>query len=143
MLAANRGWIGPAERVLIGAVASALVFGAGLAVRARYGQLLAALAAVAPAGGCLRDARGGDRTVRPGARRARPASRGPDRGVDDRVALAWGSQILAGIGLVGSALAPALQAIDTGMTPASAAFAVIASRRRPWWPRVDAGSRCS
>src|SRR3970282_3016883 len=40
-------------------------------------------------------------------------------------AVRWSSQVIAGIGLVGAALAPALQAIDTGMTWGSAAFALI------------------
>jgi len=126
VLAANRGWIGPAERVLIGAVASALVFGAGIAVRARYGQLYAALAAVG-AGSA-----GAYATLAAATARydlvpdplALPLA-GLIAAATTAVALAWGSQILAGIGLVGSALAPALQALDTGMTPASAAFAVI------------------
>ena len=41
------------------------------------------------------------------------------------VAIRWRSQVIAGIGLLGAALAPALQAIDTEMTWESAAFAVI------------------
>ena len=132
----------PAERVLIGAVASALVFGAGLAVRARYGQLLAALAAVG-AGTAGAYATLAAATARfdlvPDAL-ALPLA-GLIAALTTAVALAWGSQILAGIGLVGSALAPALQAIDTGMTPASAAFAVIVlaatavvAARRRWEP---------
>ena len=142
VLAANRGWIGPAERVLIGAVASGLVFGAGLAVRARYGQLLAALAAVG-AGAAGAYATLAAATARydlvPDAL-ALPLA-GLIAASTTAVALAWGSQILAGVGLVGSALAPALQAIDTGMTPASAAFAVIVlaatavvAARRRWEP---------
>ena len=142
VLAANRGWIGPAERVLIGAVASALVFGAGLAVRARYGQLHAALAAVG-AGAAGAYATLAAATARydlvPDAL-ALPLA-GLIAALTTAVALAWGSQILAGVGLVGSALAPALQAIDTGMTPASAAFAVIVlaatavvAARRRWEP---------
>ena len=142
VLATNRGWIGPAERLLIGAVASALVFGAGLAVRARYGQLLAALAAVGAG------AAGAYATLAAATARydlvpealALPLA-GLIAALTTAVALAWGSQILAGIGLVGSALAPALQAIDMGMTPASAAFAVIVlaatavvAARRRWEP---------
>ena len=142
VLAANRGWIGPAERVALGAIASALVFCTGLALRARYGQLLAALAAVGAG------AAGAYATLAAATARydlvpdplALPLA-GAIAGVTTAVSLAWGSQILAGIGLVGSALAPALQALDTGMTPGSAAFAVIvlaatavvASRRR-WEP---------
>ena len=46
VLAANRGWIDERTRVLLGATASALVLGAGLVLRARYGQYWSALAAV-------------------------------------------------------------------------------------------------
>ena len=142
VLAANRGWIGPAERVLLGAVASALVFGAGLLVRARYGQLLAALAAVGAgtAGAYATLAAASARYDLVPDALALPLA-GAIAALTTVVALAWGSQILAGIGLVGSALAPALQAIDTGMTPAAAAFAVIVlaataviAAKREWEP---------
>ena len=142
VLAANRGWIGPAERVLLGAVASALVFGAGLLVRARYGQLLAALAAVGAgtAGAYATLAAASARYDLVPDALALPLA-GAIAALTTAVALAWGSQILAGIGLVGSALAPALQAIDTGMTPAAAAFAVIVlaataviAAKRDWEP---------
>ncbi len=142
VLAANRGWIGPAERVLLGAVASALVFGAGIVVRARYGQLLAALAAVGAgtAGAYATLAAASARYDLVPDALALPLA-GAIAALTTAVALAWGSQILAGIGLVGSALAPALQAIDTGMTPASAAFAVIVlaataviAAKRDWEP---------
>ena len=141
-LAANRGWIGPAERVVLGAIASLLVFGAGIAVRARFGQLHAALAAVGAG------AAGGYATLAAATARydlvpetlALPLA-AAIAAATTAVALTWGSQILAGIGLVGSALAPALQSIDTGMTPGSAAFAVIVlgatavvSGRRRWQP---------
>ena len=107
VLAANRGWIGPAERVLVGAVVSALVFGAGIVVRARYGQPLAALAAVGAG------TAGAYATLAAAAARydlvpdalALPLA-GAIAALTTAVALAWGSQILAGLGLVGSALAP-------------------------------------
>src|SRR2546428_181047 len=41
------------------------------------------------------------------------------------IALRWSSQIVAAIGLLGAALAPALQALDTKMEWTSTAFAVI------------------
>ena len=47
VLAVNRGWIGPVARVSLGAIASTLVFGAGLYVKRRYEELYhSALAAV-------------------------------------------------------------------------------------------------
>ena len=42
VLAVNRGWIGPSERVGLGALASLLVFGAGLWVHRRYGPTYSA-----------------------------------------------------------------------------------------------------
>ncbi|MGH3071916.1 MAG: DUF2339 domain-containing protein, partial [Gaiellaceae bacterium] len=44
-LAASNGWIGPVERVLLGAAASAIVFAAGVLAHARYGRLHASVAA--------------------------------------------------------------------------------------------------
>ena len=41
------------------------------------------------------------------------------------IAIAWSSETVAAIGLLGAALAPVLQAIDTGLSWASVAFAVI------------------
>src|SRR5947209_7439510 len=46
VLAVNRGWIGPNARVALGAIASALVFAAGLWLKRRYGTTYSALAAV-------------------------------------------------------------------------------------------------
>jgi uncharacterized membrane protein len=126
VLAANRGWIGPEERVALGALASALVFTAGLVLHARYGQYAAALGAVGAgivgayaslaAATALYDLVPDEMALALAALIA---------GVATAVSLRWSSEIVAGIGLVGSALAPALEAIDTGMTAASAAFAVI------------------
>ena len=45
-LAASNGWIGPVERVLLGAAASAIVFAAGVVAYARHGRLDAAVTAV-------------------------------------------------------------------------------------------------
>jgi len=46
VLAANRGWVGPGERVTLGAAASLAVLLAGVALRLRYGRVNAALGAV-------------------------------------------------------------------------------------------------
>jgi hypothetical protein len=46
VLAVNRGWIGPVERVGLGALASALVFGGGLWLHRRYGPTHSAYGAV-------------------------------------------------------------------------------------------------
>ena len=46
VLAVNRGWIGPELRVGFGALASAIVFGAGIWLRRRFGETYSSLAAV-------------------------------------------------------------------------------------------------
>jgi uncharacterized membrane protein len=48
ILAANHGWIGPGVRVLCGAVASAIVFFAGLWLRRRFGETHSAPGSRAP-----------------------------------------------------------------------------------------------
>jgi uncharacterized membrane protein len=126
VLAANRGWIDDRGRVALGATASLLVFGAGLVLRSRYGQYWSALAAVGAG------IAGAYATLAAAAARydlvpdwlALPLA-GVIGAVATVVALRWRSQVIAAIGLLGAALAPALQALDTEMTWESAAFAVI------------------
>ena len=126
VLAVNRGWIGPAERVLAGALASALLVGAGVVARRRYGQLEAALAAVGAglAGWyvTLLAATARYDLVDQGAALVVAAA---IAAVGTALALAWSAQILAGIGLVGAALAPAAVAIDTGIEVLGTAFAAL------------------
>ncbi|HLG08340.1 MAG TPA: DUF2339 domain-containing protein [Gaiellaceae bacterium] len=133
VLAANRGWINEEMRVAFGATASALVFGAGLLLRARYGQYWSALAAVGAG------IAGAYATVAAAAARydllpdglALPLA-GLIAAAGTAVAIRWRSQVIAAIGLLGAALAPALQALDTEMTWESAAFAVIILVAAAW-----------
>lgn len=126
VLAANRGWIDDRGRVALGATASVLVFAAGLLLRSKYGQYWSALAAVGAG------IAGGYATLAAAAARydlvpdglALPVA-GVIAAVATVVAIRWNSQVIAAIGLLGAALAPALQALDTDMTWESAAFAVI------------------
>jgi uncharacterized membrane protein len=126
VLAANRGWVGPTARVLLGAAASLVVLLAGLTLRLRYGRVHAALAAVGagvagayttlaaatviygflPAWGALLVA-------------AAIAAAG------GAIAVAWSSQILAGLSLIGAAVAPGLVALDDGITWPGPAFALV------------------
>jgi uncharacterized membrane protein len=126
VLAANRGWIGDEARVLLGAVASALVFGAGFLLRARYGHYWSALAAVGAgvAGAYATLAAASARYDLVPEALALPIA-AVIAGVATAVALLWSSQVIAAIGLLGAALAPALQALDTELTWESAAFAVL------------------
>jgi uncharacterized membrane protein len=126
VLATNRGWIGPEARVALGASASALAFGAGLLLRARFGQYWSALAAVGAG------IAGAYATL---AASAALYDFVPDwlalplaaviAGTGTAVALWWDSQLIAGLGLLGAALAPGLQALDSDLTWESAAFAVV------------------
>lgn len=142
VLAANRGWIGPAARVSIGAGASLAVLLSGVVLRARYGRLQASLAAVgtgiAGAYATLAAA-----TIiyaflpNWGALVVAAAIAAVGGGLGWK----WQSQILAGLSLVGAAAAPALVALDDGIGAAGTAFAVIvlaaalavgAARRWSW-----------
>ena len=126
VLAANRGWITPTMRVAFGACVSAAVIGVAFWVRSRYGQLQMSLGA---AGAGIA---GGYATLAAAAARydivpdwlALPLAGGL-AALAVVIAIAWSSETVASIGLLGAALAPALQAIDTGMTWAAVAFAVI------------------
>src|ERR671936_288807 len=101
VLAVNRGWIGPVARVGIGAVVSAIVFGGGLWLQRRYGQTYSALAAVGAgiAGGIA--------------------------AVGVATSLFWGSEIVAGIGLIGAMLVPVAVVFDGGLTVLGTGFVAV------------------
>ena len=139
VLAVNRGWIGPVERVSLGALASLLVFAAGVELRRRYGQLYATVAAVGAG------IAGGYATLLAAAALyelvpdlAALAIAAGIAAVGTVVALAWRSETVAGIGLVGAALVPVSAVLNGGLTPLGTAFAgvvlagaaVVAIRRR-------------
>src|SRR5438034_2500109 len=145
VLAVNRGWIGPVARVTLGGLASALVFGAGLYVKRRFEELYhSALAAVGAgiAGGymTLLAAKmlydfvpdGAALLIAAGIAAAGVAT-----------ALAWGSELIAGLGLVGATLAPAAIGLQSGELSAAgtgfaalvfAGTAIVAVRRR--WSKL-------
>ena len=126
VLAANRGWITPEMRVAFGACVSAAAIGVAFWVRSRYGQLQMSLGA---AGAGIA---GGYATLAAAAARydlvpdwlALPLA-GGIAALAVVIAIAWSSETVAAIGLLGAALAPALQAIDTGLSWPAVAFAVI------------------
>ncbi len=128
VLAVNRGWIGPVARVTLGAAASALVFGAGLYVKRRFEELYhSALAAVGTgiAGGymTLLAAKVLYDLVPDWAAMLLAAG---IAAVGVATALAWSSELIAGLGLVGAALAPAALGLDTGeLTAAGTGFAAV------------------
>ncbi|MGL6280148.1 MAG: DUF2339 domain-containing protein, partial [Gaiella sp.] len=126
VLAANRGWIGPAERVALGAATSAVLLGVGLALRLRYGRVVASLAAVgagiAAAFTTLAAATLIYDYLPPwGAVFVAAAI----ASVGAAIAIAWSSEILAGLALVGAVVAPAAVALDDGIEWAGTAFALV------------------
>ena len=136
-------WLGrPGDRVVLGAVASLGVLLAGLVLRSRYGRLQASLAAtgagIAGAYATLAAA-----TILYGLIPSWAALllAAGIASVGGAIALAWSSQLLAGLALVGAAAAPGLVALDDGITAPAPAFALVvlvatigaASRRRWLW----------
>jgi uncharacterized membrane protein len=126
VLAANRGWIGPELRVLLGATASAAVFAGGFWLRRRDPESYSSLAAVGAgiAGGYVTLAAA---TVLYGllpSALALPFAAGlAAAGV--AVAIFWSAQLVAGLGLIGAIAAPALLAVDEGISAAGTAFVAI------------------
>ncbi|MEP7334595.1 MAG: DUF2339 domain-containing protein, partial [Actinomycetota bacterium] len=142
VLAANRGWVGPVARVTLGATASFAAVAIGLALRARYGRI------VAPSGAVGAGIAGGYATL---AAATILYSYVPSwaallitaaiAALGAGIAVAWSSQILAGLALVGAAAAPGFFALDDEATWPGTAFAlviliatiVLASPRRWLW----------
>jgi uncharacterized membrane protein len=127
VLAVNRGWIGPVARVSLGAAASSLVFVGGLYLHRRFGRVHSAFGAVGAG------IAGGYTTLL-----AAKLDYGlvPDWSallvaaaiavVAVATALAWSSELVAGLGLVGASLAPAAVGLQSGdLTAAGTAFAAL------------------
>ncbi len=133
VLAVDRGWIGPTARVSLGAIASALLFGAGVWAHRRYGDTDAAVASVGAG------IAGGYATLLFAAARyellpdvAALAVAAAIGAVATAAAIAWKSQILAGLGLIGAMAVPFATAIDypydlTSLGTAFAALVLVAA----------------
>lgn len=125
-LAASSGWIGPAERVLLGAVASALVFAAGVVAHARYGRLDAAVAAAGAgiAGGyaTLLFAAARYELVPPLGALALAAG---IAAVATALSLRWSSEIVAAFGLIGAMTVPAVALLDADPTTTGTGFVAL------------------
>ena len=126
VVAANRGWVGPAERVVLGATASLAAFAAGIVLRTRFGRLNAALAAVgvgiAGAYATLAAATIVYGLVPSWAALLVAAG---IAAAGSALALAWSSEIVAGLALVGAAVAPGLVGLDEGVSAPGPAFALV------------------
>jgi uncharacterized membrane protein len=126
VLAVNRGWIGPGLRVALGAAASSIVFAAGVWVKRRYGGLYAAFSAVGAgiAGGyatllaatALYDLVPQSVALLVAAGIA---------AIGLALALAWESETIAGIGLIGAMVVPATLVFQGGLTTIGTAFAAV------------------
>jgi uncharacterized membrane protein len=148
VLAVNRGWVGPAERVLLGALASSIVFAAGVVMRHRYGQLYAAVSAVGAG------IAGGYATLLAAAAMyglvpdlAALAIAAGIAAIGTAVALVWNSETVASLGLVGAALVPLAHAVDTEIGVLGTAFAamvfaglIVVAIRRGWDVLLAAGA---
>lgn len=148
VLAVNRGWIGPVARVSLGAIASVVVFSGGLYLHRRFGRVYSGYAAVGAgiAGGyatllaatLLYDLLADWAALLVAAAIA---------GIAVAAALAWSSELVAGLGLVGATLAPAAVGLEHGeLTAAGTAFAAlvfagtaIVALDRNWQPLLAAG----
>jgi uncharacterized membrane protein len=126
VLAVNRGWIGPGARVALGSIASALVFSAGIWLHRRYGPTYSAYAAVGAglAGGyatLVAAAALYDLVPDLGAL----AIAGGIAAVGLATSLLWGSELVAGIGLIGAALVPLMVLFERDLSPLGTAFVAI------------------
>jgi uncharacterized membrane protein len=145
VLAVNKGWIGPTARVALGALASAALFAAGVYVKHRLeGMYFSALAAVGAG------IAGGYTTLLAATvlydlipEWTAVAIAFAIAGVGVATALAWSSELIAGLGLIGATLAPAAVGIQNGELDAAgtglaalvfAGTAVVAIRQR--WPKL-------
>src|SRR6266540_587266 len=122
VLAVNRGWIGPEIRVASGGVASAILIGAGLWLKRRYGTTYSALAAVGAAIATVGVA----------------------------VSLAWSAEIVAAFGLIGAMVVPAtlvfqggLQEIGTAFVAVVFAGAAVVAVREQWWRMLQVAALVS
>jgi len=128
VLAVNRGWIGPIARVSLGAIASAIVFSAGLYVRRRYGHLYYSAYAAVGAGigggyATLLAARLQYDLVSDWAALILAAA---IASIGVATALAWSSELIAGLGLIGATIAPAAVGLQNGeLSSAGTAFAAL------------------
>jgi hypothetical protein len=151
VLAVNRGWIGPHGRVALGGIAAAIVFGAGIELKRRYGTTYSALAAVGAG------IAGGYATLLSAASLYHMLSpwgamlvAGAIAAAGLATSLAWRSQIVAGIGLLGAMLVPVFVAAQGGVSVLAVAFvavvfAVLAavSIRLDWHSLLVAGGLAS
>lgn len=137
-LAASRGWIGPAARCAIGAGVSLLLLAAALEVRRRFGAVAAALAAAGTGiGGLYVTLYATSRVYHLVGNEVVWVAVVAIAAVAVWFALAWGSQMLASLGLVAVVLAPLmidtdLNGVGLGASAVGAAVALAIGAPRRW-----------
>jgi uncharacterized membrane protein len=126
VLAVNRGWIGPAGRVGLGAAASGCVFAVGIVLRRRYGPTHSALAATAAgiAGGYATLLAAAVLYGMVPAYAALVVAAGI-AGVGVATALRWRSELIGGLGLLGAMLVPLAAVAQDGLTPLGTGFVAV------------------
>jgi uncharacterized membrane protein len=151
VLSVQRGWIGPSLRVGLGAAASALVFGAGVWARRRYGDVYSTYAAVGAgiAGGyatLLAAAALYDLLPAPLAL----VLAGAIAGVGVATSVAWRSETIAGLGLIGAILVPLVALTQGGLSSLGTAFVAVVlagtiavALRQEWWTLLGAAAIAS
>src|SRR5438874_4200074 len=126
VLAVNRGWIGPELRVGFGALASAIVFGAGIWLRRRFGETYSSLAAVgAGIAGAYASLLAAVALYHLLPKPAALGAAAAIAAVGVAVSLAWEAEIVAGLGLIGAMGVPALLAFQGGLTRVGTGFVAI------------------
>jgi uncharacterized membrane protein len=126
VLAVNRGWIGPTARVSLGAIAAAVVFAAGLELKRRFGTTYSTLAAIGAG------IAGGYATLLSAAALYHMLSdweallaAGGIAAVGLAISVAWRSEIVAGIGLLGAMLVPATIETQGGTSVLATSFVAV------------------
>jgi Predicted membrane protein (DUF2339) len=147
VLAAERGWIGPEARVAIGTLASGLALAAAVWLRRRFGETYASVSAAGAgiaglyatllAATALYDLLSPSAAILPAALIA---------ALGAAIALAWSSETIASLGLVGAMLVPVPVALQDELSSVGAGFAAIVlaatcvvAVRRDWRALLVAG----
>ncbi len=147
VLAADRGWIGPEERLALGGLLSIGLAGGGLYIKRRYGSLVAALSAMGvglASGYVTLTAASATYDLLPVAIAIALAS--GLAGLTIWVALRWRSEILAAFAIGGAMIS--LPLIEQGLTPLVGTFlalmfagaATVATLRAWRWLLTTAGA---
>jgi hypothetical protein len=147
VLATERGWIGPDARIAIGTLASGLALGAGVWLRRRFGDTYASVSAAgAGVAGLYATLLAATALYHllPPSPALLPAALIAALGAT--VALAWNSETLASLGLIGAMLAPVpialqdeLSAVGTGFAALVLAATFVVAVRRDWRALLVAG----